>query len=616
MSMLFLRNSGKFAVLATLATGVLLVLLGQVDAAIIEAKSVSLPDVRSAIASAHDGDTVTVPAGTASWNSTLAIAKGISLVGANVKATDDLTVFLDDVAISGRGTAEIIQASPKAGQSFRVSGITFRPGSRATKPTSGAAIHIKDGAIGSALKAPCDSLRVDHCHFDRLNQQGIRVDGWFYGVIDHCQWDTPESGNIFIGTISHPNWGGGSNVQGNGSWADPNYFGTEKFVFLEDNVINNNARVVTSGSLDAERGARYVFRHNTVKNTQPVAHGTESGGYRGARAEEVYNNTFNYTTLKLGGHLLRSGTLLIWGNTYTATSTANHIRRLTVYREDGSSWKGGGACGNNAWDLNDTEGDGRNVPGHSPHLYSSGTHTGAANSASLQVSGAGWTKDQWVGYSVTNLDQRNPQGFHVCSYVTSNTSDTMFFAYNGTGKQLKFNSGDKFEIYRCLIALDQPGRGKGDLLKWVVQGSGSYYNTATGGPAWPHQALEPVYCWINSVNGRLNSPVGTVFSPYPTVRENRDYYNYAAPVGDAQAIGVGSGTIANRPARCTPGVAYWATDQGEWDSTHNGPDGQLYVCTAPDTWSFYYKPYTYPHPLVSGSPLPHSNKGGGKSTGR
>ena len=600
---------------AVFATGMLLIVLGRVDAAIIEAKSASLPDVRSAVASAHEGDTVRVPAGTAGWRSTLTITKGISLAGTNLKATDDRTVILDDVETSGRGTAEIIQASIKAGQSLRISGIAFRAGSRTTKPNSAAAIHVKDGVVGGSLKAPCDSLRIDHCHFDRLNQHGIRVDGWFYGVIDHCQWDTPESRSIAMGLISHSTWGGGSNAKGNGSWADPNYFGTGKFIFLEDNVINNNGHVVTSGALDAENGARYVFRHNIVKNTQPVTHGTETGGYRGARAEEVYNNTFNFTTLKLGGQLLRSGTLLIWGNTYNATSTGDHIRKLTVFREDSATWRAGGAGGNNPWDVNDTEGNGTNVPGHKPHLYLRGTHAGANNSTSLQVNGASWTTDQWVGYSVTNLNQLTPRGgFHVCSYVTSNTSDTMSFAYCGNGPQLKFNTGDKFEVYRCLIALDQPGRGKGDLLRIASQGSFiTYYNTATGGPAWPHQLLEPVYCWNNSLNGVLNSPVATVASPYPTVRENRDYYNYAASVGGAQTVGVGSGAIADRPTSCTPGVAYWATNQGGGDATLDGLHGQLYVCTAPNTWSLYYKPYTYPHPLVSGSPLSPSKKGQGRA---
>jgi hypothetical protein len=45
-------------------------------------------------------------------------------------------------------------------------------------------------------------------------------------------------------------------------------------------------------------------------------------------------------------------------------------------------------------------------------------------------------------------------------------------------------------------------------------------------------------------------------------------------------------------------MAYWATDQGSWNQ--NGPDGVLYQCTAPNVWSKYDEPYTYPHPLRSG----------------
>src|SRR5205823_11054263 len=37
----------------------------------------------------------------------------------------------------------------------------------------------------------------------------------------------------------------------------------------------------------------------------------------------------------------------------------------------------------------------------------------------------------------------------------------------------------------------------------------------------------------------------------------------------------------------------------------SGADGVLYKCTAPNTWTLYYTPYVYPHPLVSGaSPTP------------
>ena len=76
--------------------------------------------------------------------------------------------------------------------------------------------------------------------------------------------------------------------------------------------------------------------------------------------------------------------------------------------------------------------------------------------------------------------------------------------------------------------------------------------------------------------------------------------------------GTGWGTLANRPTTCTPGVAYFGTDQGSWNTSTSNPygvqqnsaDGVLYKCTAPNTWTLYYTPYTYPHPLQTSSPLP------------
>ena len=63
------------------------------------------------------------------------------------------------------------------------------------------------------------------------------------------------------------------------------------------------------------------------------------------------------------------------------------------------------------------------------------------------------------------------------------------------GPPMTFNSGDGYEIYKLLVALDQPGRGKGDLL---ADGN----PVATG--VWPRQALEPVYAWGNNYNNSRN----------------------------------------------------------------------------------------------------------------
>ena len=615
-------------------------ILTQADAATITAKSVSFSDVASAIRSAHEGDTVMVPAGTSSWTSTLTINKSVTLQGAG----DDKTVILDDVPRQAHGgrseqrgqrrgeqprhreqlqppteqsseqpanepdTRALAKARRMAGKGgpsrgvlrielkpnhyFRLSGFTFRYGSVAIKPQSGGCV---------VMKGTCPSVRVDHCHFDQLYQTGILVEGWIYGVIDHNVWDVRAAkGTIFsIAVYNGKTWGGGRNDYGDGSWAAPTNFGSEKFLFIENNTITNLGRAQTAGVIDCQDGGRYVSRFNTFKNCAMISgHGTESGGrHRGQRAIEFYNNA-DTATVRQGIGITRSGTVLYHHNTWTGPITPKI--NLVVFRE---TWpyKWGGANGANPWDVNDTEGNGTNVPGHKPHLYASGKHTGPNGSSGTLISeGSGWKPDQWIGYMLTNVTQKTPTGDHHCSRIVSNTSDTI--SYNTAtpdGQPKTFNTGDEFVIYKVLIALDQPGRGKGDLLS-----GNPAINTKTGRIAWPNQPLEPIYGWNNKVNG---SPAN-VSSSFPTLQENRDYYNETVSFNGT--VGIGVGPLANRPKTCTPGVAYWATDEGEWDSTHEGPDGQLFVCTAPNSWAFYYKPYTYPHPLVSGTPAPAVNMAG------
>src|SRR5438034_8348679 len=131
----------------------------------------------------------------------------------------------------------------------------------------------------------------------------------------------------------------------------------------------------------------------------------------------------------------------------------------------------------------------------------------------------------------------------------ANTSDTITFTRSEMGSLFFFKQKTAYEIYKLLAALDQPGRGKGDLLA-------DQNPVATG--SWPHQALEPVYAWGNIYNNSRQLAVG---SGYPTIQENRDYYNQKNPFDGTAGVGVGP--LAGRPKTCTPGVAYWATDQGE-----------------------------------------------------
>ena len=602
----------------------------------VEARSPELADVKAAIASAHENDTVTVPAGTASWTSTLTITKGITLQGAtsiegsldNPTVTDK-TIILDDVPRQGQrhqpakpqggldqhpgavfprprqwgslgaggadqreagqslrgemGTGSksnvadrsnadhmpaVIAARLKPEQSFRLTGFTFRYGSVAS--------HADNGGVH--LVGTCPSARIDHCHFDQLDANPfIMTHGQIYGVVDHCVLDERPGALTF--QVYQDGWGG--HTHGNGSWADASYFGSDKFLFIEDNAFRNSNGYQSNG-VDAYGGGRYVARHNYLIDTPIGGHGTEtSGRFRGVRAIEAYNNTYVWSLVDPRGQL-RSGTMLQFNNVFTGKIRPDSKSiHLTCYRQFHPFPFWGAANGNNRLDSNDPHG-----------LYASGKHTGENNSSTLVVKDAGWKANQWSGYSVTNVTQtlttRTAAMFHPSSCVTANTTDTISFTRSEMGPPMTFNTGDGFEIYRLLAALDQPGRGKGDLLADrdpVITGSS------------PHQALEPVYAWGNTYNNSQQLDVG---SRYPTIQENHDFYNQKTPFDGT--VGVGVGKLANRPKTCTPGVAYWASDEGEWDSTHEGPDGQLYVCSAPNTWSLYYKPYTYPHPLVTGTP--------------
>jgi len=93
-----------------------------------------------------------------------------------------------------------------------------------------------------------------------------------------------------------------------------------------------------------------------------------------------------------------------------------------------------------------------------------------------------------------------------------------------------------------------------------------------------------------------------------SINENDEWYQDSAAFNGT--VGIGCGTLASRPATCTTGVGYWATNQSCSDLTGLVGDstqrtdgintylqGTLYKCTATNTWTPYYTPYNYPHPL-------------------
>jgi len=173
-----------------------------------------------------------------------------------------------------------------------------------------------------------------------------------------------------------------------------------------------------------------------------------------------------------------------------------------------------------------------------PHgLYESGTASGGGRSQIIDTT-KNWITNQWAGFTAKFT------GDNQVALIQSNTSNTLnVFYYTDSGGGHVWQAGNGYQIHRISVALDQPGRGQGDLIV-----GNPPINRRTGTAAWPNQALEPTYSW-NNIYTPNNTPVNiTVGTGGFMLVEGRDYFN-------------------NTPM---PG----------------------------------YRPYVYPHPLVTAQPTP------------
>jgi hypothetical protein len=455
----------------------------------------SASNVQALHNSAHDGDTITLPAGTFFWATTVTITKGITVIGQTTtdpvhKTANDQTIVIVNTGANGDQPLLVVNSSP--GKSYRVSGITFRTGRTG----------VMDGNGMIRLNGDSHAVRVDHCHFDDLAYEALSIAVWgpIYGVIDHNLFDYRTTSNQSI-SIHMSGWGGHDN--GDGSWAEPPYYGSEKFIFIEDNCFNNT-NGHAGGWIDGWHGGRYVYRYNHAYDSAPTNHGTEIGRGRGFRCMEVYNNDFHWNSYHSSVGGIRSGGLITHDNVSYGTrpdrgATMGEFRNFANFTT--SPWTQ--ANGTNPWDSND------------PQLYASGTAGTGTNSDTIVDTTKTWTANQWRGYTAKRLSDGK------LALITSNTNNTLTVIYDVAHEGTVWARGDQYKIYKVLVLIDQPCRGVGDLISGIPP-----INSRTGTAAWPQQALEPCYSWNDTyaptgAHVNITQAVGA----FAFLVEGRDFFN-------------------------------------------------------------------------------------------
>src|SRR5437762_13253087 len=151
----------------------------------------SFASVQAAINSASDGDTISMPAGSATWTTTLTINKAITLQGAGSAQT----IITNSVPTTGT----LIKITLSPGQLTRLTSFQVPNSSIVNSNTAQIVVNGKSDQDGSLF-------RVDNCIFGQSPYYAFWLIDVF-GVADHNTFTSGPQHIPFL--FSNAHWGGG-----------------------------------------------------------------------------------------------------------------------------------------------------------------------------------------------------------------------------------------------------------------------------------------------------------------------------------------------------------------------------------------------------------------------
>ncbi len=494
------------------------------------------------------GDTIVLPAGSATWGNASRGNNGVIYIITNVTVVgqgDSTVITLDD---SGKTYSEGVIALWGAAtfKHFKIVGSNVNPVtafniSPYNNPATG--INFTDGFRISDITYVGGTSGA---YFAFINS-GVNS-----GLIDNCRitGNSQQAELIFARGPAN-------------AWQISNTLGAAGNIFIEDCTYNTCGYVC-----DANANAHFVVRFCTINGVNKVdGHGVASNSpARSVRNMEVYHNNWTMTSAGNWQDIeIRGGTSMIFDNTSVVGWA---LLTEYAYNAAPNPWPNFGSYGPSL-----TAGNPTTIATSSPHGYSTGWPV--------------WVQAPLgVVYGFYNITVTSPTTFTIP--VSTSTNETADFC---TTYKTPYDYPIK----------DQVGNGRDGAAR---EPSYLIHNTQ-GAAAWPRSTWNVAAGAIAFYRAQTGNGAAT-FTEKDIIQSNRDFF---ADAGFDTNTGVGRGTKAAMNA-FTPSVAgygWWVTDEGSWNTKlPPNTSGQLYTWNG-SAWVLKYTPYVYPHPLQGAAIVPPTN---------